>query len=280
MPNSVMLQEVHAALNAGQYGKNPFDPNQPRLWNLGTMTHAIAVALGLNFNAKGEVMSRDKSVVYDDGDKVYNRYGSNQAGIAWSNKDSNKKEYKELVPFVGYLYDIITPKVTKNSFTGQSSDIDTGGMAGCPNIPALLEAFSRDLMKALGGDEAVSVVPSADGQGYGIYEGLASMLQENLFMSSHNSGLGMKNLINSQKGVYMMQELLRGQGLGIEPKEFTMAVNGQNVKAIYPGLSPSSPSQLDFILLLAIQLAHILPITMSAPLPPKNANKTPETEGI
>ena len=280
MPNSVMLQEVHAALNAGQYGKNPFDPNQPRLWNLGTMTHAIAVALGLNFNAKGEVMSRDKSVVYDDGDKVYNRYGSNQAGIAWSNKDSNKKEYKELVPFVGYLYDIITPKVTKNSFTGQTSDIDTGGMAGCPNIPALLEAFSRDLMKALGGDEAVSVVPSADGQGYGIYEGLASMLQENLYMSSHNSGLGMKNLINSQKGVYMMQELLRGQGLGIEAKEFSMMVNGQNVKAIYPGLSPSSPSQLDFILLLAIQLAHILPITMSAPLPPKNTNKTSQPEGI
>jgi hypothetical protein len=78
----------------------------------------------------------------------------------------------------------------------------------------------------------------------------------------------------------MMQELLRGQGLGIEPKEFTMAVNGQNVKAIYPGLSPSSPSQLDFILLLAIQLAHILPITMSAPLPPKNTNKTSQPEGI
>ena len=272
MINTVEILEIHAALNAGQYGRNPLKPGELRRWNLGAMIHAIAVSQGLNFNANGEIMAPDNSVEYDDGQSVYNRYGTNQAGIAWNNKDAKGKDYGESVPFIGYLYDVLTPKVKTNEFTGEASDLDTGGMVGCPNLPALIEAFCRDVFKALGGDESVGVVPSADGLGYGVYNGLADMISESLYMSSHNSALGMKNFINTQKSVGMLQEVMRGQGLSIEDKEFVVWINGTPVKGIYPGLSGSSPSQLDFILLLLVQLAHILPTAMSAPLPPKSQN--------
>ena len=279
MANTVEILEIHAALNAGKYGKNPISPGDERRWALGNMVHAIAVSLGLNFNANGEIMTPDNSVEYDDGDKVYNRYGTNQAGIAWNDKDSKGKLYKEEVPWVGYLYDVITPKVKINQFTGEASDMDTGGMVGCPNIPALIEAFKRDLMKALGGDESVTVVPSADGLGYGVYEGLSSMITEGLYMQSYGSAMDMKTFINSQKSVGMLQEVLRGQGLAIEPKEFYMTVNKIPVKGIYPGLSGLSPSQADFILLVLAQLAHLLPLTMSAPMPVREENNDQPSEG-
>jgi hypothetical protein len=267
MINTVEILEIHAALNAGQYGRNPLKPGELRRWNLGAMIHAIAVSQGLNFNANGEIMAPDNSVEYDDGQSVYNRYGTNQAGIAWNDKDAKGKSYGELVPFIGYLYDVITGKVKVNEFTGEASDLDTGGMVGCPNLPALIEAFKRDVMKTLGGDESVTVVPSADGLGYGVYEGLSSMITEGLYMQSYGSAVDMKTFINSQKCFGMLQEVLRGQGLAIEPKEFYMTVNGTAVKGIYPGLSGTSPSQADFALLLLAQLAHILPLTMSAPMP-------------
>ena len=269
MAPSQMLKEVHAALNAGQYSKNPVSPGQDRRWNLGAMIHAIAVSQGLNFNANGEAMAPDNSVEYDDGQSVYNRYGTNQAGIAWNDKDAKGKSYGESVPFVGYLYDVITPVIAVNQFTGEPSDLDTGGMVGCPNVPAIIEAFKRDVMKTLGGDESVGVVPSADGLGYGTYEGLASMITESLYMDSYNSMLGMKTFINSQKGVGMIQEVLRSQGMALETKEFNLTLNGTKVTGIYPGLTDSSPSQLDFIILVLIQLAHLLPMTMSAPVPPR-----------
>lgn len=272
MINTVEILEIHAALNAGQYGKNPLKLGELRRWNLGAMIHAIAVSQGLNFNANGEVMAPDKSIEYDDGQSVYNRYGTNQAGIAWNTKDSRGKDYGESVPFIGYLYDVLTRKVKTNDFTGEASDLDSGGMVGCPNLPALIEAFCRDVFKALGGDESVTIVPSADGLGYGVYNGLADMISENLYMSSYNSALGMKNFINTQKTVGMLQEVMRGQGLSIEDKEFLVWINNVPVKGIYPGLSGSSPSQLDFILLLLVQLAHILPLAMSAPLPSKTQN--------
>jgi hypothetical protein len=142
-------------------------------------------------------------------------------------------------------------------------------MVGCPNFPALMEAFKRDVMKTLGGDESVTVVPSADGLGYGTYEGLASMVTESLYMDSYNSMVGMKTFINSQKGVGMIQEVLRSQGMALETKEFNLTLNGTKVTGIYPGLTDSSPSQLDFIILALIQLAHLLPMTMSAPVPPR-----------
>lgn len=275
MPNSVMLEQIHAALNAGQYSKNPVTPDQDRRWNLGAMIHAIAVSQGLNFNANGEPMAPDNSVEYDDGQSVYNRYGVNQAGIAWNDKDAKGKSYGESVPFVGYLYDVITPKVTVNQFTGEASDMDTGGMVGCPNLPAILEAFKRDVMKTLGGDESVTVVPSADGLGYGVYEGLASMVTEGLYMQSYGSAVDMKTFINSQKCFGMLQEVLRGQGLAIEPKEFFMTVNNVPVKGIYPGLSGTSPSQADFALLILAQLAHLLPLAMSAPMPVREETNKP-----
>jgi len=274
MANTVEILEIHAALNAGQYGKNPVSPKEPRRWNLGAMIHAIAVSQGLNFDANGKIMAPDKSVEYDDGDKVYNRYGVNQAGIAWNDKDAKGKSYGESVPFIGYLYDVLTPKVKANEFTGELSDTDTGGMVGCPNLPALMEAFSRDIMKALGGDETVVVVPSADGLGYGVYEGLASMSSESLYMQSYASAVDMKTFINSQKTVGMLQEVLRGQGLQIEPKEFFMTVNNVPVKGVYPGLAGTSPSQTDIQLLVLAQLAHLLPLVMNGPMLPRQDNQT------
>jgi len=280
MINTVEILEIHAALNAGQYGRNPLSPDQhqPRRWNLGSMIHAIAVSQGLNFNANGEAMAPDNSVEYDDGAKVYNRYGTNQAGIAWNNKDAKGKDYGELVPFIGYLYDVITGKIKVNEFTGEASDLDTGGMVGCPNVPAIIEAFKRDVMKALGGDDAVGVVPSADGLGYGVYEGLADMLSEDLYMSSYNSMLAMKAFINSQKGVGMLQEVLRGQGLALEDKEFNLVLNNVPVTGIYPGLSGASPSQTDIALLLLLQLAMLVPTSMSAPVPTKKNSDSLEPE--
>ena len=274
MANTVEILEIHAALNAGQYGKNPISPGNERRWNLGAMIHAIAVSQGLNFDANCKIMAPDNSVEYDDGDKVYNRYGTNQAGIAWNDKDAKGKSYGESVPFIGYLYDVITPVIAVNQFTGEPSDLDTGGMVGCPNVPAIIEAFKRDVMKTLGGDESVGVVPSADGLGYGTYEGLASMITESLYMDSYNSMVAMKTFINSQKGVGMIQEVLRSQGMALETKEFNLTLNGTKVTGIYPGLTDSSPSQLDFIILALIQLAHLLPMTMSAPLPPRKQDTT------
>jgi hypothetical protein len=220
-------------------------------------------------------MAPDNSVEYDDGQSVYNRYGTNQAGIAWNDKDAKDKSYGESVPFIGYLYDVITPVIAVNQFTGEASDMDTGGMVGCPNLPAILEAFKRDVMKTLGGDESVTVVPSADGLGYGVYEGLASMVTEGLYMQSYGSAVDMKTFINSQKCFGMLQEVLRGQGLAIEPKEFFMTVNNVPVKGIYPGLSGTSPSQADFALLILAQLAHILPLAMSAPMPVREETNKP-----
>ncbi len=269
MAESPTVKAIGAALGVSQYSKNPVSPGQDRRWNLGAMIHAIAVSQGLNFNANGEIMAPDNSVEYDDGQSVYNRYGTNQAGIAWNDKDAKGKSYGESVPFVGYLYDVITPVIAVNQFTGEPSDLDTGGMVGCPNVPAIIEAFKRDVMKTLGGDESVGVVPSADGLGYGTYEGLASMVTESLYMDSYNSMVAMKTFINSQKGVGMLQEVLRSQGMALETKEFNLTLNGTKVTGIYPGLTDSSPSQLDFIILALIQLAHLLPMTMSAPVPPR-----------
>ena len=98
-------------------------------------------------------------------------------------------------------------------------------------------------------------------------------------MQSYGSAMDMKTFINSQKSVGMLQEVLRGQGLAIEPKEFYMTVNKIPVKGIYPGLSGLSPSQADFILLVLAQLAHLLPLTMSAPMPVREENNDQPSEG-
>jgi hypothetical protein len=231
------------------------------------MIHAIAVSQGLNFNANGEIMAPDNPVFYQDGDDVYNRYGDGQAGIAWNDKDAKGKSYGEPTPFVGYTYDVMTPQLGVNRFSGEMSDILTGGMVGCPNIPQFIDSFKRDVMKTLGGDESVGVVPSADGKTYSLYAGIADMLNELLYMGSYHSLLEMKNLVNTQKAVGMSEEILKGMGLSIDPKQFEMILEGTPVKGIFPGIATSSPTIADLILLGLLQFAYLIPHTMSHPVP-------------
>jgi hypothetical protein len=273
MADSVKVKEIHAALNAGQYGNNPLSPGQ-RTWNLGAMIHTIAVSQGLNFDANGKIMAVDNPVFYNDGDDVYNRYGDGQAGIAWNDKDAKGQSYGEPTPFVGYAYDVMTPQLGVNKFSGEASDLLTGGLVGCPNIPQFIDSFKRDVMKTLGGDESVCVVPSADGKTYSLYAGIADMLNELLYMGSYHSLMDMKNLVNTQKAVGMGQEILKGMGLSIDPKTFEMIIEGTTVEAIYPGIATSSPTIADLILLGLLQFSYLIPHTMSHPTP--SSDKTTE----
>lgn len=274
MADSELTKRIGAALGVSQYGHNPLNPGQDRRWNLGAMIHAIAVSQGLNFNANGEIMAPDNPVFYNDGDDVYNRYGDGQAGIAWNDKDAKGKSYGEPTPFVGYTYDVMTPQLGVNKFSGYLEDLYTGGMVGCPNMPQFIDSFKRDVMKTLGGDQSVSAVPRADGGSNPIYVGVMDRLDELLYMGSYHSLLEMKNLVNTQKAVGMGQEILKGMGLSIDPKQFEMVLEGTPVKGIYPGIASSSPTLADLVLLGLVQFGYLMPHTMSHPTPAKPEGTT------
>ncbi|MGL5035991.1 MAG: hypothetical protein ACRC6M_19575, partial [Microcystaceae cyanobacterium] len=161
MPVPKMLEEIHAALQADKYSTDP-STGSPRTWNLGMMLHALTMANGLNIAPDGKPRNPEDYVVYQDGDAVSDRYGQGQAGIEYKQLDG------ELTPCPGYLYDVQTPKLQKNPFTGEISDLGTGGMLGCSNVLQAKAAFERDLGKAFGIDQSVGVIPSADG-GYTTY---------------------------------------------------------------------------------------------------------------
>jgi len=263
MSNSIMLQEIHAALDAGKYAVNPANPDVPRVWNLGMQIHALTMNAGLNIAPDGSPRSITDSKLdyeaFEDGDTVSDRYGQGQAGIEYRQLNG------EITPCPGFLYDVLTPQLKANPLTGEVTDLGTGGMIGCSSSYQLLQSALRDFAKAIGVDMAVGVIPAADGLGYVTYEGLMDVATESLFMHSYESMIAMKTFINSQKGVAMLQELMRGMGIAIEPKSFNMTLLDTPVQAVYPGIADASPSLADLICLLLLQLCHLLPQTMSLP---------------
>ena len=263
MPDSIRIKEIHAALDAGKYAVNPANPDVPRVWNLGMQIHALTMNAGLNIAPDGSPRSITDSKLdyeaFEDGDTVSDRYGQGQAGIEYRQLNG------EITPCPGFLYDVLTPKLKANSLTGEVTDLATGGMIGCSSSYQLLQSALRDFAKAIGVDESVGVIPAADGLGYVTYEGLMDVATESLFMHSYESMVQMKTFINSQKGVAMLQELMRGIGIAIEPKSFNMTLLDTPVQGIYPGIADASPSLADLICLLLLQLCHLLPQTMSLP---------------
>ncbi|MEB3191165.1 MAG: hypothetical protein VKL42_12560 [Snowella sp.] len=268
----ILTIEIHRALDAGKYAKNPINPTAPRVWNLGMMLHAIAVSQGLNIDPNGKPRKPEPYVEYEDGDKVYDRYGQGQAGIEYKQIDG------EMTPCVGFLYDVLTPKFGVNPSTGENSDLLTGGMLGCASRMQYLDALKRDFGKTLGADQSVGVVPSADGR-YATYEGLADLHAEGLYMQSYQTLLGMKSFINSQKGVGMLQELFQVMGAAIEPRYFELDIQGNTTHGIYSGLAQGSPSAFDLLLLIALQLSYLMPQTASLPSP-AGAPDTNTTTGV
>ena len=273
MPDSVRIKEIHAALGAGQYGVNPMTPQFPRVWNLGMMIHALTMANGLNISPDGTPRTPDKSgsdglsyVAFEDGDTVSDRYGTHQAGIEYRQLDG------ELTPCPGYLYDVMTPKLSVNSLTGEPTDLKTGGMIGCSSLYQLHLSALMDMAKGLAIDQSVGVVPTADGKGYATYEGLMDVVTEQLYMQSYGSLMQMRTFINSQKGVAMLQEVLRAVGVAVEPKSFNMTILDTPVCGVYSGVSGASPSLADLFCLILVQLAHLLPQTMALPAVTSSAN--------
>jgi hypothetical protein len=221
MPDSVRIQEIHAALEAQKFANDTKNNNQ-RVANLGYYIERIARVLGINVNENGTTKSIRQSRRIKPGETIaagyeFGQFGLNAVGDKNGQFGGNPGELRD-----GIIYEQRSNKLIPDPFDPEKSKIEIGDYVLCENIPQLMTQILDDLDKALSWQEiGAGAIPSADGsKNVMLYEGLGSIVAESAYMLSKLSGLAAQNLVSSKVTQGITQEILAGLGVPIGDKVF------------------------------------------------------------
>jgi hypothetical protein len=260
MPDSVRIQEIHAALEAQKYSKSDTS-NDARIANLGYYIERIAQILGISVNSDGTIRSIRPKRRIPDGTTIpggwnFGQFGYNERGNKEGQLGGNKGEFAN-----GIVYQQISNKLKPDKYNSDKSEIEGGDNVLCENWIQYFSEYLDDLDKALGWQElGAGAIPSADGsEKFMTFEGSASLLTELLFMLSRVSTHTSQALISSNITQATAKECLQGLGLPVESDyaEFNMG-NDKTSLVPFPALAPDSPTitqQLGWIL---ANLGHLI----------------------
>jgi hypothetical protein len=225
MPDSIRVQEIHAALEAQKFANDSKNNNQ-RVANLGYFIERIARVLGINVYENGTTKSIRQARKVKTGETIaagyeFGQFGLNAVGDKNGQFGGNPGELRD-----GIIYEQRSNKLIPDSFDPEKSQIEIGDYVLCENIPQLMMQILDDLDKALSWQEiGAGAIPSADGsKNVMLYEGLGSVVAENSYMLSKISGLIAQNLIATKVTQGISQEVLAGLGIPIGDKVFYESV--------------------------------------------------------
>jgi hypothetical protein len=259
MPDSVRLKEVHAALNAGNFSKDPTNSSVFRFANLGYYIERIARVLGISVNPDGSIRAVRQRALKKPGEEIpagwpIGQWGRNQGGNEAGQIGGNPEHDKD-----GINYPLISNTFSADPFSGEATNISESGYALCENLIQYLETFKDDLDKALGLQEAAAnILPLPESKKSLVYEGLGSLVSENSYMLSELSRSVVSSHISSLICQGILIELLAQQGVPTTVKELIVKIGDKDQKIPYPAISPNSPSNFDQTLLVLMNLSPLL----------------------
>lgn len=260
MPDSVRIQEIHAALEAQKYARADNDKPE-RIANLGYLIERIAQVLGINVNSDGTIKSIRPRKRLKDGSAIpagwnFGQWGYNERGNKEGQEGGNKGEFAN-----GIVYQQVSNKLIPDKYNSDKSEIQGGDLELCENIPQLLQAIIDDLDKALGWQElGAGAIPNADGSNkFLTFEGSASLLTELMFMLSRVSSHTSQTLISSNITQATAKETLQGLGLPLESAYAEFNTGEDETSLIpYPALSSDSPTLTQQLGWIVMNIAHLM----------------------
>ncbi len=245
MPDSVRIQEIHAALEAQKFANNS-SQNNARVANIGYYVERIARVLGISVNEDGSIKSIRQAKAITPGSVIppgwdFGQFGTNAVGIEGGQVGGNAGELRD-----GIIYEQRSNKLIPDKFRSDQSQIEVGDYVLCENWPQYLNQLFDDLDKALSWQEiGAGGIPAADGSGkVMLYEGMGSVVAEMAYMLSRMSLHTSQGLISSKVTQGICLELLQGLGLPIEEKNLPMYVSAEGKPSLvsYPGIAQDAPT--------------------------------------
>lgn len=239
MPDSVRVQEIHAALEAQKFA-NDSKTNNQRVANLGYYIERIARVLGISVYEDGKTKAIRQVRRIKPGDTIgagydFGQFGLNAVGTPDTQVGGNPGELRD-----GIIYEQRCNKLTPDKYDPKKSTIEPGDYILCENIPQLLMQVLDDMDKALGWQElGAGAVPSHNPNNQPmLYEGLSGLVAELAFMLSAISNTSGQALIASKVSQGIAQEILAALGLPVGDKVFYESLgDGKEPMAVnYPGL--------------------------------------------
>lgn len=260
MPDSVLVKEIHAALQADKYAHQDNNQQFDRIANLGYYIERIARVLAISVDPDGSIRSIRQRHFADSGDTIpagwpIGQWGRNQGGSDKGQLGGNETEDRD-----GITYPVISNRFTIDPYTGVPDKVTEGGYVLCENLIQYLETFKDDLDKALGLQySGANAFPLVQGKGFVAYEGLSVLVQENAYMLSQLS----KTISSCQISSLIIQgiviELMKQQGLPTTIKELKVNIgNGETVFVPYPAFTEDAPSNFDHFLTILMNLSPLL----------------------
>lgn len=245
MPDSVRVQEIHAALEAQKFAVNQAT-GSARIANIGYYVERIARVLGISVDAAGRIKSIRQAKRVKPGETIppgwdFGQFGTNMTGIPGGQQGGNPGELRD-----GIVYEQRSNKLIPDDLRTGQSKIEPGDYVLCENIPQMLSVMLDDLDKALSWQEiAAGGIPAGDGSGkVMLYEGMGSVVAELAFMLSRMSVHTSQTYIATRINQGITMEILQALGVGIQDKITGLAppVNGNQLEAAYPGFDHTTPT--------------------------------------
>ncbi len=252
MPDSILIKEIHAALQADKYSKDDENPDLLRHQNIGKMVEQIGLALGLNFKSNGQIRSARQTRWYAQGSVLpagwpIGQWGTNQGGSDVGQVGGEMGEER-----LGMSYQVRSGRFEFDPRSGEPTKIEQGGYVLVENIPQLLHIIMNDFDKALGMQElGAFTLPSADKSDFMTAEGLASVIAETLYSISAMSISTSQGHVSSLKTQAITQQILKGLGLPCDVQQFPIDPGvGKQMMCPYPGVKPEAPTLSDLLFLV------------------------------
>jgi len=218
MADSIRIKEIHAAIDAGKYGDG-------RTANLAWHIAEIAKILGNHSDKDGNPISINQRKFVKEGAQLPGGYHFGQWGSEGIAVESIPNRF------------VIDPFGRKK--------LEAGGAVLCHTLPQMLAEYLDQLDASLGLQEGAAFeIQNTDGsRKIAQFEGLHALLADVAYSVSQISQNSSQAQISSLKTQAISKEILRGLGLPIVTKTFSLDV-GEKKKARvpFPGLALDSPS--------------------------------------
>lgn len=265
MPDSIRIKEIHEALQAETFAKDPNNSGASRVANIGYYVERIARVLGISVNPDGTVRSIRQKRAIEPGQPIppgwnFGQWGLNKGGQPpnGGQQAGDSNEFRD-----GIVYEQRSNIADVDNFNpdAPTAKVSRGNYTLCENWPQYIDEMLDDLDKGLGWQElGAYFIPKADGSGkYFAYEGLSQLLAEIAFcisrISQHTAQTQIAGL-TTQACVY---ELMRSTGQPIAPKSYQVDVGGADYASVpYPGFAGDTPTSLEQTGWILQNLAPIL----------------------
>lgn len=271
MSNSIKLEEIHAALGAGEYAHYIDDEGNslPPYMHMARRLEHIGFALGIMFELSGAIRSLRQSKHIAQGNQIppgwpIGQFGRNNGGqsnpLAQQGGDISQER-------LGLCYQVKSNRFITSANTGQDA-ITQGGYVLVENIPQLLHIILQDLDKSLGlqtlgafalpnpnyVDPSIDNNPNNSGDlteennpEFLKFEGLGDIILElsqtvaQISQDSYESNLG---ILKTQA---ITQEILGALGVPVCEKWLKQDIGGETVEILYPGLNPQASTLADLL---------------------------------